>query len=170
MKKLILWLGAAAFILWLGVPSIQQAMKTHDGKRCHDNLVYIQNGKNRYIESLIAYDEDGNPVYPDNPSRYMDIIPYMPLKNIPECPSAKPYLNTLDLRTPASCQVNGNSQYEPQTPDTPLDRNGFHDLQPQAAHPAWWEVPLRMLRIVQPPKTPFLEQENPEQNPVETGN
>lgn len=155
MKKLAIYFALAALILWLGVPSIKQAIKIENGKRCKENITYIENGKNRYIENFTIPADDGNHSAPPNPNRFMDIIPFMPLKNIPECPSGKPYLNVLDLEHQTTCQVNGMEDYEADTPGTDLTRNGFHDSAKEATYTGWWEVPLKMLHLNSTPTSPF---------------
>jgi hypothetical protein len=146
MKKAIAIVLLLSALLWLGVPSAKEAMRTYDGIRCHENMVYIEKGKAAYIQTLTK-SMGANPVMPRNPDRYIELIPYMPLKNIPECPSGKPYLGVLDLNTRVSCQINGQADYEPTTPGVNPAYNGYHDQYNVAKALGWWEVPLQMLGI-----------------------
>lgn len=155
MKKAFFWVGLICLGLWLGVPMGKEAIKRHDGKRCHENIIYIENGKKRYIQSL-SFQQDGRAVPPGNPPRYIDLIPYMPLKNIPECPCGKPYLNVLELGIQTTCQVNGMEAYEPNTPNVSPVSNGFHDLSKPAETLPLWHIPLQMIGLKpKEPRSPF---------------
>lgn len=155
MKKAFFWVGLICLGLWLGVPVAKEAIKRNDGKRCHENIIYIENGKKRYIQNL-SYQKNGKTILPENPKTYIDLIPYMPLKNIPECPCGKPYLHVLELDHQTTCQVNGIQTYEPVTTNVSLVNNGYHDLSKPAEATPLWHIPPKMLGLKpKQPKSPF---------------
>jgi flagellar hook-associated protein FlgK len=62
------------------------------------------------------------------PDTYSELLAYIPFTGFPMCPYGGEYQNCLSLDQKTACTLNGDPQYEPETPGTDLKKNGFMDL------------------------------------------
>lgn len=63
------------------------------------------------------------------PDTYSELLAYIPFTGFPMCPYGGEYDNCLSLDKKTSCTLNGNPEYEPNTPGVDLKRNGYMDVE-----------------------------------------
>jgi hypothetical protein len=63
-----------------------------------------------------------------NPDTHSELLAYLPFTGFPMCPWGGEFSNKLDIDTQVTCSLNGNKDYEPETPGVDLMANGYMDL------------------------------------------
>lgn len=87
------------------------------GQTCTERMFLIEEAKKKYRAQSSG-----------NPSRYSDLLPFLPFTGFPMCPWGGKYEHELDLDHPVTCTLNGDKNYEPATPGINPKRNGYMDL------------------------------------------
>jgi len=63
-----------------------------------------------------------------HPDTHSELLAYLPFTGFPMCPWGGEYNNKLTLDAVVTCSLNGNEEYEPETPGVDPLRNGYMDL------------------------------------------
>jgi len=145
LPKFIILVLFITLLLWWAIPLGIRYWRIADAEECSKRMHTIEIAKQKYVA------ETGIP-NPKNPSKYLELLPFLPYKNMPVCPNGGKYQNELDLYKQVECRCNGQKEYEPNTPFAALSRNGYHDLQ----RPSDYISPLEESLSVFTPITDFL--------------
>jgi hypothetical protein len=63
-----------------------------------------------------------------SPDTHSELMAYLPFTGFPMCPWGGEYSNKLSLKEVVTCSLNGNKEYEPETPGVDPNFNGYMDL------------------------------------------
>jgi hypothetical protein len=115
----LFWLALGLATLYYGSIWGREYYKIKMAETCTQRMWLIEEAKQKF-----AKDFPGR-----KPDAYSDLLAYIPFTGFPMCPYGGEYENCLSLEEKTSCNLNGNPQYEPNTPKLNAKRNGFMDLE-----------------------------------------
>jgi hypothetical protein len=87
-------------------------------EQCTERMFLIEEAKKKFAAEFPGR----------HPDTHSELLAYLPFTGFPMCPWGGEYNNKLTLDAVVTCSLNGNEEYEPETPGVDPLRNGYMDL------------------------------------------
>jgi hypothetical protein len=115
----IFWIGLSVAVLYYGSIWGREYYKIKMAETCTQRMWLIEEAKQKFAKDFPHR----------NPDTHSELLAYIPFTGFPMCPYGGEFGNCLTLENKTTCSLNGDPEYEPNTPGVDLKRNGFMDLE-----------------------------------------
>lgn len=133
---------------YFGVNYGKEYYKIKMGQTCSERMWLIEMAKEKFKKA--------NPG--KQPQLYIDLLPHLPFTGFPMCPWGGNYTNTLSLNKQVECSLNGNPNYEPNTPHLDPKKNGYMDLHQKRKAVTFFEFMYEKITWQNTEKDPLKKQ------------
>lgn len=115
----IFWFGLTLAVLYYGGIWGREYYKIKMAQTCTQRMWLIEEAKQKFMRDFPGRSVD----------TYSELLAYIPFTGFPMCPYGGEYQNSLDISKKTTCTLNGNPEYEPNTPGVDPKKNGFMDVE-----------------------------------------